>query len=157
MFDSTPLRKYQLKMHQSIQLLLLSWSNFLAIINVIKLSVFNLEISSSIYDGVIFYFFIKAFLSDLCNAIALLVFWVHFTWPKTVTENWVSKQSWLFWYWSHFTLGLAHIFFQDRKLKFSASVWKRISWNLTKFELNQLIWTISISIFSIGCLIKVEI
>ena len=29
---------------------------------------------------------------------------------KTVAENWVSKQSWLFWYWSQFTLGLAHIF-----------------------------------------------
>ena len=27
--------------------------------------------------------------------------------------------------------------FQDRKLKLSASVWKRISWNLTKFQLNQ--------------------
>ena len=27
--------------------------------------------------------------------------------------------------------------FQDRKLKISASVWRRISWNLTKFQLNQ--------------------
>ena len=26
---------------------------------------------------------------------------------------------------------------QDRKLKFSASLWKRISWNLTKFQLHQ--------------------
>ena len=31
------------------------------------------------------------------------------------------------------------IFFQDRKLKLSACVWKRISWNLTKFQLIQLI------------------
>ena len=29
--------------------------------------------------------------------------------------------------------------FQDKKLKLSASVWKRILWNLTKFQLNQLI------------------
>ena len=27
--------------------------------------------------------------------------------------------------------------FQDRKLKLSASVWNRILWNLTKFQLNQ--------------------
>ena len=40
--------------------------------------------------------------------------------------------------------GLAHIFlgiklfvFQDKKLKLLASVWKRISWNLAKFQLNQ--------------------
>ena len=43
--------------------------------------------------------------------------------------------------------GLKNIFFrnktffvfQDRKLKLSASVWKRILWNLTKFQLIQLI------------------
>ena len=29
------------------------------------------------------------------------------------------------------------ILFQDRKLKLSASVWKRILWNLTKFQLDQ--------------------
>ena len=40
--------------------------------------------------------------------------------------------------------GLNYIFFrnktfvfQDRKLKLSASVWKRISWNLTKLQFNQ--------------------
>ena len=26
---------------------------------------------------------------------------------KTIADNWVSKESWLFWYWSQFTLGLA--------------------------------------------------
>ena len=39
---------------------------------------------------------------------------------------------------------------------FSASVWKRISWNLTKFQLIQLIQTIVIFIFSIGCLIELK-
>ena len=29
------------------------------------------------------------------------------------------------------------MFFQDKKLKLSASVWKRILWNLTKFQLYQ--------------------
>ena len=53
--------------------------------------------------------------------------------------------------------GLNYIFFRNktfcfqyRKLKLSASVWKRISWNLTKFELIQLIH----KNFSIGCLIE---
>jgi len=38
--------------------------------------------------------------------------------------------------------------FHDRKMKLSASVLT----NLTKFQLNQLIQTMVISIFSIGCL-----
>ena len=45
--------------------------------------------------------------------------------------------------------GLDHIvyryktfFFQDRKLTFSAPVWKRISWNLSKFQHIQLIQAI---------------
>ena len=60
--------------------------------------------------------------------------------------------------------GLKNIFFrnkvfvfQDRKLKLSASVWKRISSNLTKFQLIQLIQTIAIFIFSIDCLIQLKI
>ena len=40
--------------------------------------------------------------------------------------------------------------FQDRKLKLSASLWKRLSWNLTKFK------TIFIFNFSIGCLIELK-
>ena len=43
--------------------------------------------------------------------------------------------------------------FQDTRLKLSASVWKRISKNPTKF---QLIQTIVISIFSISCLIEMK-
>ena len=46
--------------------------------------------------------------------------------------------------------------FQNRKLKLSASVWKRILWYLTKFQLIQLIETIFISIFSICCLIELK-
>ena len=38
-----------------------------------------------------------------------------------------------------FSLGIKLFFDQDRKLKLSASVWRRISWNLTKFQLNQTI------------------
>ena len=41
-------------------------------------------------------------------------------------------------------------------LKLSASVWNKISWHLTKFQLIQLIQTIVIFIFSIGCLIEVK-
>ena len=48
-------------------------------------------------------------------------------------------------------LGIKLFAFQDRKLKLSASVYKKISWNLTKF---QLIQTIVVFIFSIGCLIE---
>ena len=44
--------------------------------------------------------------------------------------------------------------FQDRKLKFSPYVWKSISWNLTKFQLIQLIQTIFNAIFFIGCPIE---
>ena len=52
-------------------------------------------------------------------------------------------------YWNSLGLcrdyGLNYIFFRNKtflfnkikKLKFLASVWKRISWNLTKFQLNQ--------------------
>ena len=55
--------------------------------------------------------------------------------------------------------GLNYIFlgiklFQDRTLKLSASVRKRISWHLTK--LIQLIQTIFISNFSIRCLIEFQ-
>ena len=39
----------------------------------------------------------------------------------------------------------------------SASVWKRISLNLTNFQLIRLIQTIFIFIFSIGCLIELKI
>ena len=58
---------------------------------------------------------------------------------KTVAENWVSKKSWFVlilkpvhsWL-SLYFLGKNFFVFQDTKLKFS-----RISWNLTKFQLNQ--------------------
>ena len=46
--------------------------------------------------------------------------------------------------------------FQHRKLKLSASVWNWISWNLTKVQLIQLIQTIVIFSFSIGCLIELK-
>ena len=55
-----------------------------------------------------------------------------------------------------FFLGIKLFCFQDRKLKFLASVWKRSSWNLMKFELIELIQTIFISIFSICCLIELK-
>ena len=45
------------------------------------------------------------------------------------------------------------------ELKFcevSASVWKKILWNLAKFHLIQLIQTIVIYIFSLGCLIELK-
>ena len=62
---------------------------------------------------------------------------------KTVAENWVSQQSWLFWYWNQFTLGLAHIFFRNKTLLFvKIDSWNfqylyhlsRISWSLTKVK-----------------------
>ena len=71
---------------------------------------------------------------------------------KTFTQNWESKGK---------SLGLCrdyslnHIFLSDRtffvfqgsKLKLSASVWKRISWNLTKLNLiRQLIEKMKITI-----------
>ena len=70
---------------------------------------------------------------------------------------WSRKE--LFW-----PYGLDHIFsrnknvfvFQDSELKFSASVWFRISWNLTKFELIQLIQTTFILIFSMGSLNELQ-
>ena len=78
---------------------------------------------------------------------------------KTFPENWDKAPS-------VGTLlaldyGLNYIFFRNKtflffKLKLSASVWKRISWNLTKFQLIQLIQTIFISIFSIRCLIELK-
>ena len=40
--------------------------------------------------------------------------------------------------------------------QFSVTIWNRISWNLTKFQLIQLIQTIFISNFSIGCLIELK-
>ena len=61
----------------------------------------------------------------------------------------------IFWHiyrpWPKKILGI--IVFQDRKLQLSASVCNRISWNITKFQLIQLIQTI-IFIFSISFLIK---
>ena len=53
-------------------------------------------------------------------------------------------------------LGIKFFVFQDRKLKVSASVWNRISSNLTKFQLIQLIQSIFISVFSIRCLIELR-
>ena len=60
--------------------------------------------------------------------------------------------------------GLDHILFrnkmflnfQDRKLKVSVSIRKKILWNLTKFQLFQLIQKIFIFIFSISCLIELK-
>ena len=46
--------------------------------------------------------------------------------------------------------------FQDRKLKLSIPVRNGISWNLTKFQLIQLIQIISIFIFSISYLIELN-
>ena len=54
-----------------------------------------------------------------------------------------------------FFLGLKlFLFFKIESWKFSASVWKRISWNLKKFQLIQLIQTIFI--FSLSCLIELK-
>ena len=47
--------------------------------------------------------------------------------------------------------------FQDQKLTLLLSVWNWISWNLTKFQLIQLIQTIVIFIFSMGCLIELKL
>jgi hypothetical protein len=52
-----------------------------------------------------------------------------------------------------FFLGIFFFVFQYRKLKLSASVWKWILWNLTKF---QLIQTIVTYIFSLCCLIELK-
>ena len=52
------------------------------------------------------------------------------------------NKAYLFWYWQRFkknSLGIKLFCFQDRKLKLFESVWKRISWNPTKFQLDQTI------------------
>ena len=46
-----------------------------------------------------------------------------------------------------FFLGIKLFFFQDGKLKPYVSLWSKISWNLTKFQLIQLIQSIVIYIF----------
>ena len=46
------------------------------------------------------------------------------------------NKAFLFWYWQ-WLLFRNFFVFQDRKLKLSEFVWKRITWNLTKFQLNQ--------------------
>ena len=66
--------------------------------------------------------------------------------PKTFTENTVCKQSFFVLIIDNglilFFLGIKLFFvFQDRKLKLSASVWKKISCNLTKFQLIQIIFS----------------
>ena len=54
-------------------------------------------------------------------------------------------------------LGIKLFAFQDKKLKLSTSAWKRISWNLTKFQLIQHIQTIFIFInLSVVCLIELK-
>ena len=58
----------------------------------------------------------------------------------------------------YFCLGIKLFFvFQDRKLKLSESVWKRISINLSEFEVIQLIQAIVIFNLSIGCLIELKL
>ena len=48
------------------------------------------------------------------------VFWIEkVVLPKTFTENWVGKQSWLFWYWYLFTLGLENSFLEIKLFCFS--------------------------------------
>ena len=53
--------------------------------------------------------------------------------PKPSRKIESVNKAFLFW----FCLGIKLFFFQDRKLKLLEAVWKRISWNLTKFQLNQ--------------------
>ena len=86
------------------------------------------------------------FLIDLVGELDSLLFTTHninqnVVHSKTFTENWVSKQSFFVLILTTaqkiFFLGINFFVFQDRKLKLLASVWKRISWNLTKFQLNQ--------------------
>ena len=48
------------------------------------------------------------------------------------------------------------LFFKIESWNFQHAVWNSISWNLTKFQLIQLIQTIFISIFSIPCLIELK-
>ena len=82
-------------------------------------------------------------------------YWMNTANPKTVAENWDSKApsvgTILAYGLDHIFLGVKLFDFQDRKLKFSASVWKRISQKLI-----QLIQTIFISVFSIRCLIELK-
>ena len=63
-------------------------------------------------------------------------------------------ETWLRLYF--FFFGIKLFVFQDRKLKLSASVQKWISWNLTKFQLIQLIQTNVIYIFSLCYLIALK-
>ena len=61
---------------------------------------------------------------------------------KIVTANAICWNSLgLFWdYGLNYTFSRNKTFFsfQDRKLKFSASAWKRYSWHLKKYQLNQI-------------------
>ena len=58
--------------------------------------------------------------------------------PKSSLRNWVNKQSWLFWYWNKFTLGLIHISFKCKTFLFVKNFVKllktRILWNFSKFQ-----------------------
>ena len=63
--------------------------------------------------------------------------------PKPSLKIGSVNKAVLFCYWQQpkniFFRNKTFFLFQDRKLKLSASVWKMISWNLTKLQLIQLI------------------
>ena len=83
---------------------------------------------------------------------------------KTFTENWDSTRhlvdfSWLIYRLRsklYFFRNKTFLFFKIESWNFQHAVWNSISWNLTKFQLIQLIQTIFISIFSIPCLIELK-
>ena len=64
---------------------------------------------------------------------------------KTIAENWISKQSWFvfilkpahFWLRSYFFRNKTFLFFKIDHWNFQHLFSKGISWNLTKFQLNQ--------------------
>ena len=68
----------------------------------------------------------------------------------------VHQQSWLFWFWNLFTLGLAHIFFRNKTLLFvKIDSWNfqhlfhlsRISWSLTKVRTPEYLDYVMLAIF----------
>ena len=42
-----------------------------------------------------------------------------FCFSKSSLKNWVGKQSWLFWYWNLFTIGLENLFLEIKLFGFS--------------------------------------
>ena len=69
---------------------------------------------------------------------------------NAILNHWVSKQS--FFVLIIFFRNTIFFIFQDRKLKFSASVWKIFSWNPEKIEGSDFEWGISFKVLRPGVL-----